>query len=98
MGKIKLAHLLFHQYLKRRGISKHQKEALYFKPDENAEYAETHDIDLSKVSPLVALYPDPDNAQTAKKLEDEGTILTQLDGCFIGDGYIQYDCIGLTST
>ncbi|KAG0330121.1 hypothetical protein BGZ99_007983 [Dissophora globulifera] len=66
-------------YIAKRKNPQHKNSALYFKADEDAEYAETHVIDLSKVESLVALYPNPDNCVAV----DDCTG-THLDGCFIG--------------
>ncbi|TDH71346.1 hypothetical protein CCR75_007354 [Bremia lactucae] len=57
----------------------HFDEALFFRPDDNCHYAAQHVIDLAKVTPLLALYPSPDNCvQVYEKLG------MKLDGCFIG--------------
>jgi homoaconitase/3-isopropylmalate dehydratase large subunit len=66
-------------YIAKRKNPQHKNSALYFKADEDAEYAETHVIDLSKVESLVALYPDPDNC-----VDVDACSGTKLDGCFIG--------------
>ncbi|KAF8985181.1 hypothetical protein BGZ46_005727 [Entomortierella lignicola] len=66
-------------YIAKRKNPQHKNSALYFKADEDAEYAETHVIDLSKVESLVALYPDPDNCVSVDECAG-----TKLDGCFIG--------------
>ncbi|KAG0079391.1 hypothetical protein BGZ90_002775 [Linnemannia elongata] len=66
-------------YIAKRKNPQHKNSALYFKADEDAEYAETHVIDLAKVESLVALYPDPDNC-----VDVDACSGTKLDGCFIG--------------
>lgn len=52
---------------------------MYCRPDDDAQYAESHDIDLSEVEPFVAKYPNPDDVVSVS--EQEGM---KLDGCFIG--------------
>lgn len=52
---------------------------MYFKPDEDAEYAETCIIDLSQTESFVAKYPNPDDVVPVEEMNN-----TQLDGCFIG--------------
>ncbi|KAI8358675.1 hypothetical protein B0O80DRAFT_441239 [Mortierella sp. GBAus27b] len=66
-------------YIAKRKNPQHKNAALYFKADEDAQYAETHVIDLSKVESLVALYPNPDNCVSVDEAAG-----TKLDGCFIG--------------
>ncbi len=44
--------------------------------DENAKYAETHEFDLSKVEPLIALPHSPDNVKAVSELE--GTPVDQV--------------------
>ncbi|OMH78463.1 putative aconitate hydratase [Zancudomyces culisetae] len=66
-------------FVSHRKNPEHRNKALYFKPDEDAEYAESHIIDLSKIEPLVALYPSPDNVVPASQAAG-----TELDGVFIG--------------
>ncbi|KAG0246286.1 Isocitrate/isopropylmalate dehydrogenase-domain-containing protein [Mortierella sp. GBAus27b] len=66
-------------YIAKRKNPQHKNSALYFKADEDAQYAETHVIDLSKVESLVALYPNPDDCVPVDEAAG-----TKLDGCFIG--------------
>ena len=66
-------------YLTRRKQSIHRDSTLYFRPDEDAEYAETFTIDLAKIDSLVALYPSPDNVVPVVEVAGK-----ELDGCFIG--------------
>ncbi|KAI0240187.1 hypothetical protein L0F63_000455 [Massospora cicadina] len=66
-------------YIAKRRLPQHRNSALYFRADEDAEYAESHKIDLSKVDSLVALYPSPDNVVPVQKV-----VGTRLDGVFIG--------------
>jgi homoaconitate hydratase len=66
------------EYVARRKNPKHKMNSIFFRPDDNAEYAATYDIDLSKMETLVALYPSPDNVAPI------GQVDLKLDGCFIG--------------
>ncbi|KAJ2683181.1 hypothetical protein IWW39_005641 [Coemansia spiralis] len=65
-------------YIAKRKSPEYKKNSLYFRADANAEYAESHIIDLSEVDSLVALYPNPDNVVHVDEVKME------LDGCFIG--------------
>ncbi|EIT76052.1 hypothetical protein AO1008_02312 [Aspergillus oryzae 100-8] len=49
------------------------------KPDDDAQYVGTHQIDLSKVQSFIAKYPRPDDVVPV--VDCEGM---ELDGCFIG--------------
>jgi homoaconitase/3-isopropylmalate dehydratase large subunit len=51
----------------------------YFRPDTDAIYASTHEIDLKTVKPFIAKYPNPDDVVSVTDFEG-----TELDGCFIG--------------
>ncbi|CEJ94417.1 hypothetical protein VHEMI09954 [[Torrubiella] hemipterigena] len=66
-------------FINRRKQLKHKRDALYYRPDDDAQYAETYIIDLDKVEPFVARYPSPDDVVPISELQD-----TALDGCFIG--------------
>ncbi|GBB85974.1 hypothetical protein RclHR1_12400002 [Rhizophagus clarus] len=66
-------------FIAKRKNPAHKNSALYFRADPDAQYAETHIIDLSKVDSLIALYPSPDDVVHAK--EKKGM---KLDGVFIG--------------
>ncbi|CAG8532888.1 4523_t:CDS:2 [Ambispora leptoticha] len=66
-------------FIAKRKNPAHKNSALYFRADPDAQYAETHVIDLSKVDSLVALYPSPDNIVPVRKAQG-----TKLDGVFIG--------------
>lgn len=66
-------------FLERRRIKKHKSSAIFFKPDEDAIYADSYEIDLSKVQSWVALYPSPDNVVPVSEVAGMA-----LDGCFIG--------------
>jgi homoaconitate hydratase len=65
-------------YISRRKNPKYKRDAIYFQPDDDAQYAGTYDIDLSKMETLVALFPSPDNVLPISQVE------LDLDGCFIG--------------
>lgn len=65
--------------INRRKSPRHKQNSYYFYPDEDAEYVETHIIDLAKVESFVARYPSPDDVVPVSELEG-----TALDGCFIG--------------
>ncbi|KAL1970127.1 hypothetical protein VTN77DRAFT_6532 [Rasamsonia byssochlamydoides] len=67
------------QYVDRRPAKKHRSSSLYFRPDPNARYAASYDIDLAQLQHFVALYPSPDNVVPVTEAE-----LPPLQGCFIG--------------
>ncbi|OMJ30425.1 putative aconitate hydratase [Smittium culicis] len=66
-------------YISHRKNPEHKNKSIYFKPDEDAEYAESHIIDLSDITPLVALHPSPDNVVPVTEAAG-----MELDGVFIG--------------
>ncbi|RFU24175.1 hypothetical protein B7463_g12162, partial [Scytalidium lignicola] len=66
-------------FLDRRKNPKYKKQALYYRPDEDARYAESHTINLHKVEPFIARYPSPDDVVPVRDVAG-----TALDGCFIG--------------
>ena len=66
-------------FIKRRSLKRHKKEAVYFKADEDAVYADSFEIDLSEVESFVAIHPSPDNVVPVSETTD-----VALDGCFIG--------------
>jgi 3-isopropylmalate dehydratase small subunit len=67
---------------------------LYFRADEDAQYAGKYEVDLRKVEPLVAKYPSPDNCylisdpQLYEPIIDNGIkvcdTIKYLDGVFLG--------------
>jgi homoaconitase/3-isopropylmalate dehydratase large subunit len=67
------------QFINRRKSPKFKKLSTYYKPDDDAQYAETHIIDLANVEPFVALYPSPDDVVPVSEVAGK-----KLDGCFIG--------------
>jgi homoaconitase/3-isopropylmalate dehydratase large subunit len=68
-----------HSYVNARPRKTYKSSSLYFKADDEAQYAETFEIDLAKVESFVALYPSPDNV--VPLAEKRGMT---FDGCFIG--------------
>ncbi|KAK4497301.1 hypothetical protein PRZ48_011751 [Zasmidium cellare] len=66
-------------YIGRRKRKANKSSSLYFKPDADAPYAERCTIDLSKVEPTIAVYPEPDNVVPVSQQEG-----MHLDGVFIG--------------
>ncbi|GLA28555.1 hypothetical protein CBS147343_9208 [Aspergillus niger] len=67
------------EFIQKRRLPRHKTASVYFKPDDDAEYAETHEIDLGEVRSFLAKYPNPDDVVPVT--EQEGM---HLDGCFIG--------------
>lgn len=67
------------EFVNRRRLRKHKSSAVYFKPDGDAIYAESFEIDLSKVESFVAVHPSPDNVVPIGEVAG-----TKIDGCFIG--------------
>ncbi|KAJ1762924.1 hypothetical protein LPJ62_000005 [Coemansia sp. RSA 2167] len=65
-------------YVAKRKSPTYKKHSLYFRADADAQYAESHIIDLSQVDSLVALHPSPDNVVHVDEVQMD------LDGCFIG--------------
>lgn len=57
----------------------HNQDAIYFRADDDAPYADQFDIDLTNLEPQVALHPSPDNVRPVKEV-----VGMRLDGCFIG--------------
>jgi homoaconitase/3-isopropylmalate dehydratase large subunit len=66
-------------FIHNRRLPRHRNASIYFKPDEDAQYAEVHEIDLGNVQSFLAKYPKPDDVVPVT--EQEGM---KLDGCFIG--------------
>ncbi|KAJ9292671.1 hypothetical protein DTO271G3_8564 [Paecilomyces variotii] len=66
-------------FIQRRHLLRHKNAGVYFQPDEDAVYAETHTIDLGNVRSFIAKYPNPDDVVP---VTDEEAM--DLDGCFIG--------------
>ncbi|KAH8698906.1 aconitase family protein [Talaromyces proteolyticus] len=70
---------LVKSYIEGRKQKHRRSSSIYFRPDADAQYAEMFEIDLSKVKPLFALYPSPDNVVPVTS-----QVGMHLDGCFIG--------------
>lgn len=66
-------------YIERRKSPKHKRGSTYFRPDDDAEYAESRTIDLGNVESFIARYPKPDDVVP---ICDMAGVL--LHGCFIG--------------
>lgn len=66
-------------YIGRRKRKVNKSSSLFFQPDPDAHYAEKCTIDLSKVKPSIAVYPEPDHVVPVS--EQAGM---KLDGVFIG--------------
>ena len=66
-------------YVDSRKSPKYKSASVYYQPDSDAEYAETHTIDLDRVGFSVALYPNPDGVVPVAEVEGK-----ELQGCFIG--------------
>jgi homoaconitase/3-isopropylmalate dehydratase large subunit len=67
------------EFVDSRKNPRNESNSIYFKPDADASYAATHDIDLSLVKPFIAKYPHPDDVVSVTDFEG-----TELDGVFIG--------------
>ncbi|KAK5168966.1 uncharacterized protein LTR77_006275 [Saxophila tyrrhenica] len=67
------------EYVGRRKRRVNRENSTYFRPDEDAEYAGTYKIDLEKVEPSIAVYPDPDHVVPVSEMAGK-----KLDGVFIG--------------
>ncbi|KAF7188120.1 Aconitase AMT8 [Pseudocercospora fuligena] len=57
----------------------YRNESLYFRPDDDARYAEVFDFDLGEVESFLAIYPSPDNVFPVSC-----HLGMAFDGCFIG--------------
>lgn len=66
-------------FVSSRHPKRHKDKSVFFRPDEDATYAEKHTVDLAKIESFVALYPSPDNVVPVGEVKG-----TKLDGCFIG--------------
>ncbi|KAK6835654.1 hypothetical protein RU639_002147 [Aspergillus parasiticus] len=71
--------ILTQRFIRKRRAPRHKTATIYMKPDDDAQYVETHEIDLSKVQSFITKYPRPDDVVPV--VDCEGT---ELDGCFIG--------------
>ncbi|KAF2028650.1 aconitase iron-sulfur domain-containing protein [Setomelanomma holmii] len=68
-----------HTFISTRKSPRNKSSSIYFRPDSDATYAATHEIDLSLVKPFIAKYPNPDDVVPVTDFAG-----THLDGCFIG--------------
>lgn len=66
-------------YIDRRKRKLHKTSPLYFRPDDDAIYAESFEIDLGEVQSYIALYPSPDNVVPVSECGPMA-----FDGVFIG--------------
>ncbi|KAJ9144998.1 Aconitase family protein [Pleurostoma richardsiae] len=66
-------------FINSRKVARHKNDSNYFRPDEDAVYAETYTIDLCKAHSFVAKYPNPDDVVPVDEVTG-----TELNGCFIG--------------
>ncbi|KAK4905945.1 hypothetical protein LTR49_024831 [Elasticomyces elasticus] len=66
-------------YINRRKRKANRSSSLYFRPDPGATYAERYTVDLSKVEPTLAIYPNPDDVVPVSTKSG-----MRLDGIFIG--------------
>ncbi|KAB8219810.1 hypothetical protein BDV33DRAFT_231385 [Aspergillus novoparasiticus] len=71
--------ILTQRFIQERRTPRHKTATIYMKSDDDAQYVETHEVDLSKVQSFIAKYPRPDDVVPA--VDCGGT---ELDGCFIG--------------
>jgi 3-isopropylmalate dehydratase small subunit len=67
------------KFIDGRKNPQHRKQTTYYRPDDDAQYAAEHTIDLDHVEPFVARYPSPDDVVPIADVAG-----TRLDGCFIG--------------
>lgn len=67
-----------HTFIEKRRFPHHKNASIYFRPDEEAQYAEVHEIDLGNVRSFLARYPRPDDVVPVTDYEGMA-----LDGCFI---------------
>lgn len=67
------------KYISNRKRKSNKTNSVYFQPDKDAEYAGTYTIDLSKIEPSIALYPEPDHVVPVSE-----QVGMSLDGVFIG--------------
>lgn len=67
------------KYVSERKRKSNKSNSIYFQPDKDAEYAGTYTINLSKIEPSIAIYPEPDHVVPVSEM-----VGMQLDGVFIG--------------
>jgi homoaconitate hydratase len=66
-------------FMNKRKRKEDREGGLFFRADEDAEYAEEYEIKLDQVESMVALFPSPDNV-----VHVDEVVGKELDGCFIG--------------
>lgn len=66
-------------FVQKRRLVRYKNSKAYFKPDDDAEYAEIQAIDLQNVRSFLAIHPNPDDVVPVTTFEG-----LKLDGCFIG--------------
>ncbi|KAB8269260.1 hypothetical protein BDV30DRAFT_229958 [Aspergillus minisclerotigenes] len=71
--------ILTQRFIQKRKGPRHRTANIYMKPDDDAQYVGTHEIDLSKVQSFIAKYPRLDDVVPVVHCEG-----MELDGCFIG--------------
>lgn len=69
------------QYIESRRDPRHKSDSVYFKPDKDAPYAESFDVDLAELDHFIALYPSPDNVVPIAEAKEQ---LKSVHGAFIG--------------
>lgn len=67
------------KHVNRRGTKRYKTSSNYFRADPDAQYAQTFEVDLSKVESSVAIFPNPDDVRPVSEIA-----CLKLDGCFIG--------------
>ena len=84
---------LTERFIQKR-IKKTDEKQYYFRADNDAQYAGKYEVDLRKIEPLVAKYPNPDDCylindpKLYEPIVDDGKVVCEtikkLDGVFIG--------------
>ncbi|KAJ5097845.1 hypothetical protein N7532_004846 [Penicillium argentinense] len=67
------------EFVQKRKSPRHKGLKTFFNPDEDAHYAEVHELDLGKVRSFLAKYPKPDDVVPVNDYAG-----MELHGCFIG--------------
>ncbi|KAF2104217.1 aconitase iron-sulfur domain-containing protein [Rhizodiscina lignyota] len=79
-------------FVERRKNPKYKKYSTYYRPDDDARYAESYIIDLNQVESFVARYPKPDDVVPVSEVAG-----IALDGCFIGACTTAYEDLVLAA-
>ena len=84
---------LTERFIQKR-IKKTDEKQYYFRADNDAQYAGKYEVDLRKIEPLVAKYPNPDDCylindpKLYEPIVDDGKVVCEtikkLDGVFVG--------------